>query len=231
MESFHPHRDTVRKIKTFRAGFTLVELLVVFSIIAIISGVVFTSQSYFNKTLILANTAYDVALSIRSAEMYGLGGRAISMTPTGYGVHFDRATPNSFILFGDTYPAPSISSVCHTTLNSSSLDAQSGNCSYESGQDAMVLKYTLGNSIVITDFCALSSGNWSCAYARGGNLTTMDVVFARPNPEPLMSMNGMYSTLAPATAFCLELASPQGGARFVEVLPSGQITTSITSCP
>ena len=118
MESFHAPR-----------GFTLIELLVVLGIVVTITSVVLTSQSSFNKTLVLANTAYDVALSLRSAAMYGLGGHAISTTPTGYGMHFERSAPESFTLFADTYP---VTSVCHAIDDPSTLDAQPGNCSYSS---------------------------------------------------------------------------------------------------
>ena len=45
-------------------GFTLIELMVVLAIIVVITTVVLTSQSSFNKSLILANTSYDIALSL-----------------------------------------------------------------------------------------------------------------------------------------------------------------------
>lgn len=220
MESFHASR-----------GFTLIELLVVLGIVVTITSVVLTSQSSFNKTLVLANTAYDVALSLRSAAMYGLGGHAISMTPTGYGMHFERSAPESFTLFADTYPAPSVASVCHAIDDPSTLDAQPGNCSYEAGQDFMVTKYTLGNNITISDFCAFSSGSWSCAFAEGGTLTALDIVFARPDSDPFMSVNRSYSSISPVTTACLKVSSPLGGDRFVAVSISGRITANATSCP
>lgn len=213
------------------AGFTLIELMVVLAIIVAITAVVFTSQSSFNKTLILANTAYDIALTIRSAETYGLGGRAISTLPLGYGIHVDRAIPRSFVLFADTYPAPSIASVCHATTDATTLDAQPGDCAYQPNQDVAVSNYVLGNSALISDFCASVSGNWSCAVSHGGGLATLDIVFARPNPDALMSMNGVYSSVSPVTDACLTISSPQGGFRFVSVSSSGRITADAVSCP
>ena len=153
-----------RREETLASGFTLIELLVVIAIITIISGIIFTSQSSFNKTLILANTAYDVALSLRGAETYGLGGHALSAVPTGYGLHFDRATPGSFLLFADSYPAASSGSACHAPTNTGGgLDAQPGDCSYESGtgKDTTVSNYTLGNNITVSDFCAFAAGAWT----------------------------------------------------------------------
>ena len=180
--------------------------MVVLAIIVTITSVVLTSQSSFNKTLVVANTAYDIALSLRSAATYGLGGHAISMLPTGYGMHFERSTPGSFTLFADTYPAPSASSVCHSATDPSTLDAQPGNCSYDSEQDLTVTRYTLGNNIVISDFCAFSSGAWSCADALGGTLTALDIVFARPDSDPFMSINRSYSAISPVTTSCLKVS-------------------------
>lgn len=216
----------------FNRGFTLVELMVVLTIIVIITVVVLTSQSSFNKTLILANTAYDIALALRSAESYGLGSRAVGTTVNaGYGLHFQSGTPGSFTLFADTYPSPSTSSVCHPISDISAPNAQSGNCSYESGQGEKVTSYVLGNGITISDFCAYATGSWSCAYALGGGLSSLDIVFARPDPKPFISVNGSYSSSFPATSACLTVSSPQGGAHHISVSASGQITANAVSCP
>ena len=95
----------------FRRGFTLIEMLVVLAIIVTVTTIALSSQSAFNKTLILANTAYDIALTLRSAENFGIGSRALYRTANaGYGVHFQRGTLGSFILFADT--APAINSSC-----------------------------------------------------------------------------------------------------------------------
>ena len=81
--------------------------MVVLTIIVVITTVVVASQSSFNKTLILVNTAYDIALTLRSAETYGLGSRAFGgVVNAGYGLNFQSGTPQSFTLFADTYPAP-----------------------------------------------------------------------------------------------------------------------------
>ena len=214
-------------------GFTLVELMVVLTIITVITTVVLASQSSFNKTLILANTAYDIALALRSAESYGLGSRAAGATVNaGYGLHFQSGIPNTFIFFADTYPAPSTSSVCHPIADASAPNAQSGNCSYESEQGEKVTSYALGNGITISDFCAYALGSSSCAYAHGGGLSSLDIVFARPNPEPFISANGSYSPPPfRITSACLTISSPQGGTQYVSVASSGQITADASTCP
>ena len=206
--------------------------MVVLAIVTSITAIVFTSQNSFNKTLILANTAYDIALTFRSAATYGLGGRTIGNSPTGYGIHLDKATPQSLILFPDIYPAASAGSACHSPINTGGgLDAQPGDCVYQSGQDTPITSYAIGNNAFISDFCAFSSGNWSCAYANGGGLATLDIVFGRPNPDALISKNRFYSSLSPVTSSCLTISSSQGGSRSISVSSSGKITADALSCP
>lgn len=214
-----------------QAGFTLIELMVVLAIIMVITAVAFTSQGAFNKTLILANTTYDVALTIRSAETYGIGSRAGISVNTGYGVDFSRATPGAFVLFSDAYPAPSTSSVCHPITDATTPDALPGNCSYDAAQGERITSYLLGNGLTISDFCAQTSGAWSCANSHGSTLSSLDIVFSRPNPEAFMSVNGSYSVLFPATNACITLSAPAGGERYISVSQSGAITASAASCP
>ncbi|MFZ3043507.1 MAG: type II secretion system protein [Minisyncoccia bacterium] len=230
MEPIFTHREPVRLLMR---GFTLIELLVVLAIITVIMGIVLSSQSTFNKTLVLTNTAYDVALTLRSTQTYGLSSRASGSTSNaGYGLHFQSSTPGSFTLFADLYPLPSTSSVCHPTSDASAPNARPGNCVYESAQSEKVSDYVLGNGVTVNDFCAYALGSWSCAHAQGGALSSLDIVFARPNPDPFISTNGSYPGAATAaTAACLSLTSPQGGTQFISLTSSGQITANAAACP
>ena len=214
-------------------GFTLIELLVVLAIMVIITSVVLTSQSSFNKTLILANTAYDVALTLRSAETYGLGNRvAGTVANAGYGLDFQKATPGSFTLFADTYPPPS-STGCHPATDPTAPNARPGDCVYEANQGEKVTEYALGNGITVSDFCAYTPNtlSWSCANSGNQALSVLDIIFSRPNPDPFMSVNGAYSASSPVTEACLTLSSPQGGSRFISVGASGEINATALSCP
>lgn len=212
------------------AGFTLIELIVVIGIIGVITSIALTSQGAFNKSLILSNTAYDIALSLRSAESFGIGSRAAGLADnTGYGLHFDRALPGNFTLFADTYSSQGGADNCHPASDPGAPDAKPGNCVYDLLHGERVTDYALGNRITITDFCAYAGG-WSCAASNGATLETLDIVFARPNPDPpFMSVNGAYS--ASITAACIIVSSPFGGSRFVSITAAGAITANATSCP
>jgi len=200
-------------------GFTLIELLVVFSIITVLTGVVFSSQSSFNKTLVLTNTAYDIALTLRSAETYGLSSRAAGAAASvGYGIHLSSGVRNSFILFADTSGGISCAGM--------TPDCKSGDHVYSAGGDAPpVQTYVIGNGITISNFCVRTSAGSSCV----PDVSSLDIVFVRPNPNPLISANGSYS--AANTGACLTIASPQGGTRSISIAASGQIIANATSCP
>lgn len=222
MEPLRPYR-----------GFTLIELLVVLAIITAITGIALSSQSGFNKSLIVANTAYDIALALRSAETYGLSSRVAEGTilDAGYGLHFDKSTPSSFVFFSDLHPISSEISPCHPSSGTSAPDAKPGDCAYQAEEGERVTTYTLGNGITVSDFCAYAGGAWSCATSGAGALSTLDIVFARPNPDPFISTNGTYSAASPVTSACLTITSPQGGARYVSIVASGSINANATSCP
>lgn len=220
-------------------GFTLIELLVVLGIILVIMAITITSHASFDKTLVLSNTAYDIALAIRSAESFGLGSRAVgSIGNAGYGVHFDKNIPNSFILFADIDPiVGSVGPFCHQSIGDpNGPGAIPGNCIYTSADAPPINTYMLGNGITVSDFCARSSNNitWYCA--SWGNINTLDIVFARarPNGDASINVDGLFSSPpvppAPYTKACITATSPQGTSRYISVALSGQITANASSC-
>jgi type II secretory pathway pseudopilin PulG len=205
------------------------ELMVVLAIIIVITTVVLTSQSSFNKTLLLANTAYDIALTLRFTESLGISSLAVgSIANAGRGAHFNKATKGSYVTFADTQPD---AASCGTTPN-----CKPGDYIYTSGQDTLVQTYTLGNGMKITDFCAhagndMSTG-WLCA---SGTLTTLDIVFARPNLDAFIragiSPSVISDPLISYNSACLKVTSLNGGFRFIKVMPSGAITANAVSDP
>ncbi|MFA4833269.1 MAG: prepilin-type N-terminal cleavage/methylation domain-containing protein [Patescibacteria group bacterium] len=105
----------VKKFKS-EAGFTLIELIVSISIIALISGVFLANYHSTNKQSELTMTAQKLVSDIRLAQSYSLGSKEYggSVPSGGWGVHFDKASsPGSYKIFADS----------------------NGNKAYDSGED------------------------------------------------------------------------------------------------
>lgn len=184
---------------TSQRGFSVVELLVSVSIFALITTAVIVSQNAFGEKMQLNNLAYEVALSIRQAQVYGTSVRSIGGTSdVAYGVHFSDATPRSYILFADT----------------------NRNGVYESGTDTDVESYTLQKGNHIAEFCVWDGGTPNCSGSGGDHV---DISFERPNPAAIITSSLFAGNDAYARAR-ITVRSPKGYTRIVEVYQSGQIT-------
>ncbi len=247
MEYIHPHRESLRPIDVGSSpthktalfhqknsgarrdavlceGFTLLEMLVVLAIIMVVTLVAITSQNSFNKTLILSNTAFDIALSIRSAAAYGLGSRGVSLGTANanapYGLNFVTNTPTSYTLFADTMP-----NACAGQLPNCRI----GNGVYTASSDIRIESYSLNNGIRVSDMCVVSGSTKLCANSgQGIGITSLDITFSRPNSDPIITANGASSPIY--SSACIALTSPQGGFRYISVGTSGTIATTVTSC-
>lgn len=89
-------------------GFSVVELLVSVGIFIFITTIVLVKHSQFSGNILLGNLAYDVALSIRQAQVYGLSvrefGAGTGTFVSGYGIHFAAGSPTTYFLFADLPP-------------------------------------------------------------------------------------------------------------------------------
>lgn len=182
-------------------GFSLIELLVVTGIFTVITGVVLANNAQFNSSVLLGNTAYDVALSMRQAQVYGLSTQSFGgQFQLGYGVHFQG--PGEYLLFAD-------------------LD-EDINKRYDAGIDQVVALYTLGRGHTILRYCGtLSDGTEECS-DNDAALTHLDISFLRPNPDTTItgSTPSVYSSAR------VVLTSRNGQTRTVSIQSTGQISVS-----
>jgi prepilin-type N-terminal cleavage/methylation domain-containing protein len=186
-------------IRILRA-FSLIELLVVIGIFTVISALVLANHSRFNSSVLLGSLAYDIALSVREAQVYGVSVRGVSNNfQAGYGIHF--SSPNSYILFADTYPAGT------------------PNKKYDP-QDTIVSTYTLSNGHSISRFCGVNGNVQDCS--DNGAITSLDIVFLRPEPDATISSTAS----GPYAEGVITVSSGGGGTRTITVGSTGQISVA-----
>ena len=94
-------------VKKFKSedGFTLIELIVSVSIIALVSGVFLANYHSTNKQSELTMVAQKLASDIRLAQSYSLGSKEYdsSVPSGGWGAHFDKvSSPGSYKIFADS---------------------------------------------------------------------------------------------------------------------------------
>lgn len=186
-----------RKLDSPVRGFTLIELLVAVSIFVIISTVVLANHARFNSSVLLGSLAYDIALSIREAQVYGVSVRQFdSGFSVGYGIRFSSA--DSYALFVDT----------------------NDNQQYDDGVDSILRTYTLQHGHTIAQFCGITSEGAEECSSGGTPIAHLDVVFVRPDPDAIISSNepGRYSSAR------VVVSSPNGESRTVTVASTGQIS-------
>ncbi|MBX4209331.1 prepilin-type N-terminal cleavage/methylation domain-containing protein [Candidatus Parcubacteria bacterium] len=144
-------------------GFTLVELLVSIAIFTFITTVAIFNNAQFNGSVLLTNLAYEIGLSIRQAQFYGISVRqnaALSFN-SGYGIDFNTASPSSYVLFEDK---------------------TGGTAHVKDAGDVDIQTFTIGKGNRISKICL--NGVTPCSAA------IVDVTFLRPNPDAYIRSAG-----------------------------------------
>ena len=158
----------ITQSKSSERAFTLVELLVSVAIFTLITTVAVFNNAQFNGNVILTNLAYEVALSVRQAQVYGTTVKQSSSNTfdAGYGINFDTVTPAAYILFEDK-PTP--------------------DKTYNAGEAIETYILRKGNTI---SKIGLSNGG-PCSSS-----TSVDISFIRPNPDAFIRKDGTFYTKA-----------------------------------
>lgn len=200
-----------RRSSASERGFSLIELLMVCAIMVLVSAVVLVNQNKYGGTTLLQSFAYDAALTVRQAQVYGVSVKASTCASAtqfvSYGVHFDSTSGNNkqYILFAD----------CN------------GDGVYESGTDYLANTFTITRNYSIKDLCVTNSGAEVCGQH------VVDMMFQRPEPDAKISwtdssgnqqacLNGGVC----ADAARVIMRSPQGDTRSIIVENNGQISVS-----
>ena len=216
-------------------------MLVVLAIISVVTTIALVGQSTFDRSMLLTNTAYRVAISIREMQTYGLSSRVAQVgseykTNVGYGAHFAAGTPGSYELFADTSRASGIEPHCLAIAGSSSSlpDYKLGNCVYTAGADALVERYAFTRGFKIKDVCGRLATNNSRVCSSSSNISALDVVFMRPNTDSVMSglSTGAGSSWLELNSAEIYLSTADNATtRAICISKLGQVSVAQGTCP
>ena len=191
-------RDASRTKAVTTSGFTLIELIVVVGILVVISSIILANYSKFGGQILLRNLAYDVALSIREAQVYGISARSFlgAQFASGHGVYFSFNEGNNvFFLYTDV----------------------DNNAFFTSAATEWVETYSLGRGYTIDRMCVLVGGVEDCS------VVELDMLFKRPEPDAIIRAS-FGSSFAPYSRARIVLTSPREYKLSVLVESTGQIS-------
>ncbi|MDO8564418.1 MAG: type II secretion system protein [bacterium] len=225
-------------VNSFKRGFTLVELLIAASIFGIITTFVLLSYGRVSGQLFITTLAYEVALSFREAQNYGVSVKEFRSSDfrtfnTAYGLHFEDA-PTRFVLFSDARRG---SDGKGNRRYDGSNDASGCLSNFES---ECVSIFNLGRGSRIAKFCGVlpTDGGRDVADEMkreecnrdstppsnpSPSIAYLDVLFERPNPDGIVrtDRSGVGERYKAARVY---LVSTTGDRRVVEVVNTGQIS-------
>lgn len=194
-------------------GFTLIELVISAAIIAIISAIVILRFSAFDSSVLLKALAYDVAASIRDAQVYSVSVvRNSDSFDYPYGVSF---TPSAGSTLSKTYT--------FFRFANADVGAQPQN-SVADGESINV--YTIPRSMHIADVCLVrTEGGVDVEYC---DITRLDISFRRPEFKALFYAEnwpaGVPSDTISSARIKVSSTANQGEVWVVEVGALGHIS-------
>lgn len=194
-------------------GFTLVELMVTIGIFVFMTSVILSKYNSFGAGTILSNMAYDIALTIRQAQVYGVGVKSAgnNLFSSAFGVHFDIGNTGDntkFILFADKD--------LNGVYNKSSGD-----------EDISV--YSLKHGAKINIICADMRNETKCKEqtGNGNNKNSLDITFKRPDPRAIICEDKLSNKCENMYAQIIISSADGVHIKKVSVTQAGQISVDI----
>lgn len=184
-------------------GFSLIEMIVSVGILVFIVSIVLANHSRFNSSVLLGALAYDVALSVREAQVYGISVKEFAGSfDLGYGIRFERGS-NSFILFADVDRSKSYNPT--------------------TGDDKVLNTYTLRQGHSIVRFCGKAGVTERCSDS-ATPINHLDIAFVRPNPDAWITSNESATGSFYSEGFVVVSSPAAGATRTIDIASTGQIS-------
>jgi prepilin-type N-terminal cleavage/methylation domain-containing protein len=222
MKNFFKKNNKI--FKNSKKGFTLVELLITISIFVILTGVVLFNQKSFDSTILIKNLAYDIALTIRQAQTYGVNVKESQSAGkfSSYGVYFDldpvTGGNQKFVFFADN------GGDVFDGKQDSVLDKKfNGSMNCLSNDVECVQKYSIKKNFYISNVCAGSDID-NCTSGNNDQLDQLTLYFQRPNPDAFIYLDNDTSVTSNKNYAEVTISSTDGAASSTIVVTNvGQI--------
>ena len=199
-------------------GFTVIELIVVTGIFVIVTAIVLASNNRFGGRILLQNLAYDIALSVRQAQVYGISvrqfGTGEDSFSSGYAMYFG-SSPTTYVLFADSISPRNGLYDCPDPLNPTSSTCET------------VESTEIARGYFISKLCAPAGNDSECT--EGTVVGRLDILFKRPEPDACIAVGG--DTALNSSGICtrgaanarIVVSSPRGDKMSILVEKTGQI--------
>lgn len=141
-------------------GFTLIEVLVIISIITIMTVALFSNYGKNNEMFALERSAQKLEQDVRRTQDMAMSGFEGSSSILGYGIYFNTSSPNSYIIYreiNDVTPVMSYETG-DTIKETVSLEAGIKICSLTDSTSVSTLSVSFEPPNPLTYIDAVSSG-------------------------------------------------------------------------
>ena len=191
------------KVNKLNPGFTLIELMVTVGIFVFMTALLLAKYNGYYSGTIFKNQAYDVAITLRQAQSFGI---SVKADPGNVN------SPSFSAAYGVSFPG--------TNVTGFELRAYSGTPTSGFTEGALEKDYKLKYGAYFDKFILTQDGSTNPSYA-----DSVYVVFQRPNPEAIIcpKINGsvtcnFYKYLE------LVMKSQDGKTKSIKINSSGQIS-------
>ncbi len=184
-------------------GFTLIELMVVVGIVTVISAMLLANYGSFGDKVTLQNLTYDLALTVREAQVYGLSGKFQERDNFGSVpviLYFNKGGTPLFYMFADS----------------------NNNWVQDTGEN--ISEYNLGQGYQITDI-------WAEGDTIKNGINKLALRFKRPEPDAQIKDFTTNSSGTDYTDARIIIKSPRGEELSVFVESAGQISVQRVTTP
>ncbi len=201
-------------------GFTLIELMIVVSIVAMISAVVLSNMPLYKGNILIDREAGNLTLALRKAQQYSIAVRKFDATISSipgacngnlylsqfpaYGIVLDMAQPSKYFMYAD----PDCDKKSDTYTND------------------LIETTTLENRVFVEDICINIDSIPPYTCSSGGTIGSAEIWSVRPGPTIEFRIYGTGgNSISPfPQSLKVFLRVSDGGRRSVTIRNSGQVS-------